>query len=268
MPPATSLTDGVMRQEPAAGWCRSTSRSWVAWKTSPEASMSSPSRSNQYGKWTITSFVGLLRVIFHHFPTKCVVFHSLPFSKSLSLSISPSWLVITHSSSSVHPPFQPTQPLEPPRGTKKSADRRWVRSTMRFLANFCWMVALGTTNSQPLFQDGWFIVGLPIKNGAFPWVFWYVYQRIHEFLRKSRLETSIFDQLWLAERMMLRYVAIWSPYSVMGPCNDFRWALKEWDASSQHITRWYPALINGSSGSSCVMHLYVSLSTHIYIIYI
>ena len=101
--------------------------------------------------------------MFHYFPTKRVVFHSLPFSKSLSWSISPS--------SSVHPPFQPTQPLEPPRGTKKSADRRWVRSTMRFLANFCWMVALGITNSQPWVQDWWFIVGLPMKHGAFPWFF-------------------------------------------------------------------------------------------------
>ena len=171
--------------------------------------MSSPSRSNQYGKWTITSFVGLLRVMFHYFPTKCVVFHSLPCSKSLSLSISPSWLVITHSSSSVHPPFQPTQPLEPPRGTKKSADRRWVRSTMRFLANFCWMVALGTTNSQPWVQDWWFIVGLPMKHGAFPWFFCMFTRGYMSFCEKSRLETSIFDQLWLAERMMLRHVEPW-----------------------------------------------------------
>jgi hypothetical protein len=214
--------------------------------------MSSPSRSNQYGKWTITSFVGLLRVMFHYFPTKCVVFHSLPFSKSLSLSISPSWLVITHSSSSVHPPFQPTQPLEPPRGTKKSADRRWVRSTMRFLANFCWMVALGTTNSQPWVQDWWCIVGLPMKHGAFPWFF-----------------VCLPEDTWVsAKNQGWKHRSLINFDLQRGWCCDTLSPERKKDASSQHITRWYPALINGSSGSSCVMHLYVSLSTHIYIIYI
>ena len=138
-------------------------------------------------------------------------------------------VVITHNSSSVHPPFQPTQPA--PRGTKKSADRRWVRSTMRFL------MVLGAGKSRPLFHDWLSKIDLPIKKKVifhiyiYSLVIFYVYQRVHEFLWKSRLETSNCDQLWLAKKV-LQYVAICSPYSVMGPCNDSCWAPKEWDSTS------------------------------------
>ena len=72
---------------------------------------------------------------------------------------------VSHRSSSAHPPGI-HRPSEPPRGTKKRSARRWRRSTMRFLANFCWMVVLESTNSPPLFQSNFCWFTWPIKNCA------------------------------------------------------------------------------------------------------